>query len=262
MITRTLIASVRSEWLKQKRSFTLWLAIGGGFFVPALILAIRLVRPAGLRELYASAGFWERLWTQCWESMAVFIMPLVIILGASLIAQIEYRNNTWKQVHATPQPFAAIYMAKLLVLLTMPLQLLLWFNVAMFAAGIVPALVFSRVDAPVSPIPLASFLRGNAAFYVDALPIVGLQYLLALRFRNFMVPLGVGIAVWIAAIGALPWEYNYVLPYAYTVIDYTTTVQSRVAHALPAAAPVLATGYFMLFAVAGYVMYATRGDKG
>jgi lantibiotic transport system permease protein len=258
----TLAASVRSEWLKQKRSFSVWLVIGGGLFVPSLILLIRLLRPAGLRELYASPGFWERLWTQCWESMAVFIMPLVIILAASLIAQIEYRNNTWKQVHATPQPFAAIFAAKLLVLLTMPLQLLLWFNIAMFAAGIVPALVFSHVDAPVSPIPFALFLQRNAVFFVDALPIVALQYLLALRFRNFMVPLGVGMAVWIAAIAALPWDYNYVVPYGYMVIDYTTTVQSRVKHALPAAAPVIAAGYFLLFTVAGYVVYATRGDKG
>src|SRR5215218_617910 len=119
-----LLQSVRSEWLKQRRSFTSWLVIAGGAFIPALILAIRILRPAGLPQIYAAAGFWERLWIQCWESMSVFIMPLVIILCASLIAQIEYRNNTWKQVHATPQPLAAIFVAKLLILLFMVVELL------------------------------------------------------------------------------------------------------------------------------------------
>ena len=257
-----LFSSVRSEWLKQKRSLTLWLVMGGGLFIPGLILAIRILRPAGLPQLYRSANFWERLRTQSWESMSLVILPLVIILGASLIAQLEYRNNTWKQVHATPQPFAAIFVAKLLIILSMVVQLFLCFNAGIYLAGIVPAILFSSVDAPASPIPFARFLKENVRFFIDSLPIVGLQYLLALRFRNFMVPLGVGMAMWIVAIGALPWEYNYLIPYSYPVIDYTMTVQSRVSHALPAPAPVFALGYFAIFTLAGYVIYAAKGDKG
>ena len=257
-----LVHSVRSEWLKQKRSLTSWLVLGAAFFIPTLIAAVRLIRPAGLPEIYRAAGFWERLWVQSWESMSVFIMPLVIMLGASLIAQLEYRNNTWKQVHATPQPLAVIFIAKLFIILAMVVQLFFWFNVAIYLSGMIPALVFARVDAPASPIPYAHFLRQNAAFFVDVLPIVGLQYLLALRFRNFMVPMGVGMVIWITAIGALPWEYNYVVPYAHAVIDYTMTVQSRVAHALPAPVPAIASLYFAVFVLMGYVVYVTKGDKG
>jgi lantibiotic transport system permease protein len=261
-MTVLLVHSVRSEWLKQKRSLTSWLVVGAAFFIPTLILVVRLVRPTGLPEIYRAAGFWERLWTQSWESMSVFIMPLVIMLGASLIAQLEFRNNTWKQVHATPQPFATIYVAKLLIILAMVVQLFAWFNVAIYVSGMIPALVFARVDVPASPIPYALFLRQNASFFIDVLPIVGLQYLLALRFRNFMVPMGVGMVIWITAIGALPWEYNYLIPYGHAVIDYTMTVQSRVSHALPAPAPVIASCYFAVFVVIGYVLYAYKGDKG
>jgi hypothetical protein len=257
-----LFASVRSEWLKQKRSLAAWLVMGGGLFIPGIILAIRILRPAGLPQVYRSASFWETLRTQSWESMSIVILPVVIILGASLITQLEYRNNTWKQLHATPQPFAAIFVAKLLILLAMVVQLFLWFNVGIYLAGIVPALLFSNVDVPASPIPFARFLKQDARFFVDALPMVGLQYLLSLRFRNFMVPLGVGMAMWIIAIGALTWEHNYVIPYSYVVIDYTMTVPSRVSHALPAPAPAFALGYFALFTAAGYVIYAAKGDKG
>ena len=258
----TLIASIRSEWLKQKRSLTIWLVLGGGLLIPGLILAIRILRPAGLPELYRAAGFWERLSTQMWESMSVFIMPLVIILCASLIAQLEYRNNTWKQVHATPQPLAAIFVSKLVVILSMVALLFVCFNAGIYLSGMGPAILFSAVDAPASPIPYALFFKQNAVFFIDSLPIVGLQYLLALRFRNFMVPMGVGMAIWILSIGALPWEYNYILPYSHAVIDYTATVPSRVSHALPVAAPVIAAAYFLVFTVAGYVVYALKGDKG
>jgi hypothetical protein len=74
--------------------------------------------------------------------------------------------------------------------------------------------------------------------------------------------MGVGMVIWITAIGALPWEYNYVIPYAHAVIDYTMTVQSRVSHAVPAPVPVIATCYFVVFVVAGYASYAMKGDKG
>jgi hypothetical protein len=258
----TFLGSLRSEWLKQRRSLASWLVLGGGLFIPGLITAVRLLRPAGLPELYRAPGFWERLWTQSWESMAVFILPLVVMLAASLIVQLEYRNNTWKQVHATPQPLATIFLAKLTMVLKLIVQLLFWFNAGMYFAGIIPALVFRAVDLPASPIPFGHFLRRDLDFFVDVLPIVGLQYLLALRFRSFMAPLGAGFALWILALGGLPWEYNYVLPYSYLAIDYTTTVQSRVSHALPASPQVFAGAWFVVFTVAAYVVYAARGDKG
>ena len=257
-----LVNSVRSEWLKQKRSLTTWLVTGAAFFIPSLIVLVRVLRPAGLPQIYGAPGFWERLWTQSWESMSVFIMPLVIMLGASLIAQLEYRNNTWKQVHATPQPLAVIYVAKLAIILAMVLQLFVLFNIAIYLAGIIPAAVFRHVDAPASPIPYALFLKRNAAYFVDVLPIVGLQYLLALRFRNFMVPMGIGMVIWIMALGALPWQYNWVVPYSHGIIDYTQTVQSRVAHAVPAPLPVIASLYFAVFVVVGYATYVLKGDKG
>ena len=259
---KSLVFSIQSEWLKHRRSAAWLLVAGGGLFIPALIIAVRILRPAGLPALYRSADFWERLWVQSWESMSIFIMPLVIMLCASMVAQLEYRNNTWKQVHASPQPLAAVFLAKLSIVLTLVFALLFCFTCGIFLAGIVPAMVFSHVDAPAGSIPFRHFLQQNIIYFIDALPIVGLQYLLSLKFRNFMVPLGIGMAIWIVAVGGLVWEYNYLIPYAYAVIDYTRTVPSRVSHALPAPAYVFALGYFALFTVAGYVSYATRADKG
>jgi lantibiotic transport system permease protein len=261
-MTFPFLAAVRSEWLKQRRSLASWLAFGGGVFIPGVITAIRLLRPAGLRDLYRAPGFWERLWTQTWESMAIMIVPLAVMLAASVIVQIEYRNNTWKQLHATPQPLATIFLAKLVMILKLAVQLFFWCNAGIYLAGVIPALVFRDVDYPSSPIPLRYLLGRNLDFFVDALPIVALQYLLALRFKSFMAPLGAGFALWILALGALPWEYNYLVPYSYLAIDYTLTVPSKVSHALPLPTQVFAVAYFVLFTLAAYVLYARRSDKG
>ena len=98
------VASVRSEWLKTKRSLTTWVVVGAAGFVPAIGWLIRLTRPASLPALYRTTDFWTRLWISMWESMALMVfLPLPSSSSSSsLVTQIEYRNNTWKQLHASP----------------------------------------------------------------------------------------------------------------------------------------------------------------
>ncbi len=255
------VIATRAEVLKTKRTASVWLTVLGAGFIPALFMLVYFLKPEGSINQLKQAP-WNVHFMWGWQALSVFLFPMYIILICSLIPQIEYRNNTWKQVHATPQPLATIFLAKLMMILKLVVQLLFWFNAGIYLAGIVPALVFRAVDLPASPIPFGYFLRRNLDFFVDVLPIVALQYLLALRFRSFMAPLGAGFALWILALGALPWEYNYVIPYAYLAIDYTTTVQSRVSHALPASTQALAAAWFVVFTGVAYVVYAARGDKG
>jgi hypothetical protein len=258
----TLAASLRSEWLKTKRSLMLPLVGGTALFVPCVILFVRLVRPAHLSDIYRAPDFWQRHWAASWEAMALMLLPLSIALVVSLTTQIEYRNNTWKQLHASPQPLWTIFVAKLAVILAMVLQLFACFLVAMYVTAMVPPLLVAGVEPPVAPFPAAHFLRRTLSLFLDVLPIVALQYLLALRFRSFVVPLGAALALWILALGALGWQFNYLFPYGYAAIDYTLEVPSRVSHQLPAAPPVLGLACFAAFTLAGYAIYAGRADRG
>src|SRR5437762_2222425 len=115
----TFINSFQSEWLKKKRSLASWLVLVGALFTPSIILMSRLKNHAALPKLYLVDDFWQKLWNQSWESMEVFLLPIGITLATGLIAQIEYKNNTWKQLHTTPQSYTTIFLAKLLVILIM-----------------------------------------------------------------------------------------------------------------------------------------------
>jgi hypothetical protein len=126
------INSFQSEWLKKKRSLATWLVVAGAFFTPSIILLSRIKNADKLAALYASDDFWQRLWNQTWESMAVFLLPVGIILATALIVQIEYKNNAWKQLHTTPQRFATIFFAKFLVILIMLVEVFVLFNVGMY----------------------------------------------------------------------------------------------------------------------------------
>ena len=228
--------------------------------MPAIIFLSRFRRIDALPAVYSSPRFWDTLWIQSWEAMALMILPMAIMLTVTLITQIEDTNHAWKQVHATPQPLAVIYAAKLIVILVLIAELILAFTAAIYVCGVFPAAIFQHVDAPAGVFPLARFLRRDVVFFVDVLPIVALQFLLALRFRTFLTPLGIGMALWILSIGTMGWAYKYLIPYSYAGIDYLMVEYKR-PMALPAAPAAIATACFLVFTLTGYVLYARRQDK-
>jgi len=252
---------VSSEWLKRRRSLTTWLVVGAAAFVPSIIFLSRFRRIGALPAIYQDPEFWPRLWVQAWEAMALMILPLASMLIVSLITQIEDRNNGWKQVHAAPVPLAATFLAKLAVIVILVAELVALFNVAIYLAGVLPAIVIPGVPAPARPFPLAHALKRDAIFLADTLPIVALQYLLALRFRTFIAPLAIGMALWILSVGTVSWYYNFLIPYSHAGLDYLIVEYHRV-RPLPASLPAIAGTFFFVFTVAGYVMYARRRDKG
>ncbi len=216
------INTFQSEWLKKKRSLASWLVIVGAFFTPSIILMSRIKNADQLSALYVSDDFWQKLWNQTWESMAVFLLPIGIILAAGLITQIEYKNNTWKQLHTTPQRFTTIFFAKFLVILIMLVEVFVLFNVGIYLSAVVPSMLFSNIPYPTAPIPYMDFLNANVNFFLDCLPILALQYLLSLQFKNFLVPIGVGFVIWFLGVGMLAWEYSYILPYNHGTIVLPT----------------------------------------
>lgn len=258
----TFVGSFQAEWLKRKRSLASWLVLVGAFFTPSIILASRFKNRAALPKLYATEDFWRRLWNQSWESMEVFLLPIGIILATGLIAQIEYKNNTWKQLHTTPQAFTTVYAAKLLVVLLMLVEVFVLFNVGVYLSAVIPSLLFGGVPYPRAPIPFADFWTGNVNFFVDCLPVVALQYLLSLHFKNFLVPVGAGFAVWFLGIGLLSWEYSYLFPYNHGAINFLTATGHFDARRLPFRVEHLALVYFAAFIVAGWVLYVTKREKG
>jgi hypothetical protein len=131
----------------------------------------------------------------------------------------------------------------------------------MYLSGIVPALVFSSVPLPAAAIPLKGFLYGNINFFLECLPILALQYLLSLHFKNFLVPVGAGFAVWVLGLGMTTWEYSYLFPYNQGIIDFLKS-SGNLKREVSVNLPLIAVLYFVVFTIASYVLYVTKKEKG
>lgn len=258
----TFVRAFSAEWLKKKRSLATWIVLIGGFFTPAIITVVRVIYSSDLARTYMAPNFWLRLWDNSWESMAIFLMPVGVILASSLITQIEYRNNSWKQLHATPLPYTSIFFSKLLVIVVMMFQFFVLFNIGIYLSALIPYLLVKGVSYPYAPIPAVYFIKENMFYFMDCLPIIGVQYLISLQYRNFLVPVGLGIAGWIASIAALSWKYAYLVPYTYCMFNYLKDHKGGRAATPPVNIHVWALAYFAAFVLLGYILYIGKKEKG
>lgn len=253
-----LVDALQSEWIKRRKTAINWLVICGGLFIPFIRFSERLINPSKYFMSNMADGSWMKLFDQCWHDMSIFIMPMGIILAASLIAQIEFRNNTWKQLYATPQSFSNIFWAKYIVVLIISLQFFAVFICGIYLAGIIPPLISSNLDLPKDSFPLWNIVLGSTKFLVYSLPILSLQYLLSLHFRNFIISISIGFGLLMASLIGMGWKFGYIIPYSYGALQYLATDNKTDPNANIFAWSVL---YFLLFTVINYLLFLGKSQS-
>ena len=256
-----MVRAFQAEWLKRRRSFASAAVIGASLFTPSVIILVRLLRRKGLPALYGAETFWPNLWRASWESMAVFFLPLGAILVTSLITQIEFKSNAWKQVHALPVHPAVTFTSKLAVILLMMVFFLALFVAGIWASGVIPSWL------PGVPDPKGTFfalplLRETGFYLIASLPIVAAQYLMALRAQNVLIPIGIGFMAWVGAVAAISSPIAIWWPYGFTIIRYVRDKPKGEHFSAYANLHWLAIAFFIVITAASYVLFVTRREKG
>lgn len=253
-------ACLSAEWMKTRRSFSSWLVIIGSAFVPFIMLLANLFRPDSARSLYLKVNFWDLYWSNAWNPVATFLCPLGVILSTSLVTQLEFRNNTWKQLHTSPQSYTSIFTAKLSVLIIMFLQFLLLFNLFIYVSALIPTFVISGIKMPKGFVPAATVWKDNWDYFSACMPILAFQFLISLRFKNFLIPLAGGIGLWVASLIGISWKHNYLLPYGHSTLQFMS--RKNITGIDPTKIYSSAAIYTIVFIVLAYLLYLTQKEKG
>ncbi|HZH94829.1 MAG TPA: ABC transporter permease, partial [Flavisolibacter sp.] len=174
--------ALQSEVLKTKRTASFWMSILGAAFIPAIFLIKLLLDPAEVAPALKAAP-WKMYFAIGWEGLSTFLFPMYIILVCALIPQIEFKNNTWKQVFASPQSTGQIYFSKFLTVHLMIFLCYLLFNVFMILFAVVVNLVHSEYTFLQQPIDWSTLMQLNAKTYISILGISAIQFWLSLRFK-------------------------------------------------------------------------------
>lgn len=188
-----ILISLRSEILKTKRTAAFYLTIlaaAFGPFMSMLDLILDGVEGDNRNDIF------NIMLINKFQMTGLVALPLFLILVCTLLPQIEYKNNTWKQVLTSPQTKANVFAAKfidvqLLILIFFITNLLLMF----FCAGILH-LMEPTLNVLNQPLNWNDILMSRVNTYAALLAICVIQFWLGLRFKNFIIPIAIGIACW------------------------------------------------------------------
>ncbi len=209
------ITATHSELLKTKRTASFWLSVAGAALIPALFF-VAYVSKSETMSVAMKANPWVSHFSTGWKVMSPLLFPMYIILICTLVTHIEFRNNTWKQVFAAPIPIGTIYLSKFVAIHLMIILCFVLFNVFMLLSGMGINLIRPDFTFLNRAVDWRFMFQLNVKMYVSILGISGLMYWAALRFKNFIAPLGIGLALLTVSLIALSykWEYVALLPFA------------------------------------------------
>ena len=257
------IISTKAELIKTKRSASFWLSLIGSAVIPFIFFLIYILKPENASRFQVKP--WELHFTQGWQAFAAFLLPMFVILICSLIPQIEFKNNTWKQVFASPQSVGNIYFSKYVAIIIMILFLFLMFNIFMLLSGAVPNLFYSKYTFLKNSIDWSALLKLNFKTFVSLLGIISIQYWIGLRFRNFIVPIGIGLGLLVSSMILLPWEHVDKVPYAYPLRTFMTSMtknQNELTGPLLQNHELNSVGYFIFFTIIAFLDMRFRKERG
>jgi lantibiotic transport system permease protein len=243
----TFTASLRSEFRKLKGTYLIAMVL-----VTALIVPFVLVFDQGADSPIDAWGEFYRDGTM----VIVFaFFPLFLVLISTLLMQIEVRNNTWKQVLTTPQSFFHILLAKFVLLQMLALSFLIAYNLYMIlSASLLDAMYGLNMLSYLEHWP--EVIRITLMAYGASVGISALTFWLALRSKNFIAPIAMGLLLWIMHLFAtleFKWPYMDKSVFAIPLTLFSKKFDDeRLLHQL------LSLGYGVLFFTIAYLEFVMQ----
>ena len=210
------LSNVKGEFLKIKRTAAIWLLLPAAAFLPAINALVLINRP----DVFVpriSNNPWLILFYMVWKNGSALILPVFVILISSIIVQIEYKNNTWKQVYASPRKYTDIFFSKFVVVNVFVISFFILFTFFTIISGYVVNFFQNNYLFSSHPFRFKAMLIVISRVYAGILGVVAIQYWLSIRFKNFIVPLSIGISLLIAGLILTDWEKIVYYPYMYSL---------------------------------------------
>lgn len=249
-----LTISLRSELLKTKRTASLYLTLIGAAVGPVMFLLNILMDE---NEIDASEKDpLNALFKILSEMNGTALFPLFVILICTLLPQIEYRNNAWKQIFASPQTKFNVFLAKFMNVHLLMLVFLIATHVFMFLAIVIINFIKPGLNLFEYPLNGSTVLVNAANAYILSLAICAIQFWMGLRFRSFIVPIGIGFALWLTGtIMAVQYKSNLVFyfPYCFPAFPVSTKLKLQLTQVAWTS-----LGYAVLFLIVGFFEFRRR----
>ncbi len=177
-----MIREVQIELRKGKRAGVLPIMILLGLFGALYIIAFFLFRKDSLLNMPLAPM--DVLISPAYGMVMVLNM-FGVIVGASIIYNMEFKGSAIKKMYMLPIHIPAIYLSKLLIL-----------SVSFFAAIVVQTSAFTMLGNKylnVGDFDFVAMVYFAVYAYLTSLAVTSFMLFIASRFENLWIPLGIGV---------------------------------------------------------------------
>jgi hypothetical protein len=214
------ISSIKNEFIKLKRTLAFWLTIICALLFPLLFfVAYFLKHKTNTPEIGINP--WEKFMTIQIENSTPFFIPMFIVLITSLIMQIEHKSLGLKHLFALPIPKWSIYFGKLTIVIFAIITTYVYYYLAILFSGFLLGLIHPDLAFLNFQPEHLKYLKMLTISFVASLGIIGIQFWLSFRFKNFIVPLGFGMFLSIIGIIVSQAPQSIYFPYSFSELSFS-----------------------------------------
>ena len=212
------ISSLKNELIKLKRTFAFWLTIISALLFPILFfIAYFLKHKTNTPDIGINP--WEKFMTVQIENSIPFFIPMFIVLITSLIMQVEHKSLGLKHLFALSIPKWSIYFGKLTIVIFAIITTYIYYYIAILLTGALLGLIHPDLAFLNFQPDYLKFINILFTSFVATLGIIGIQFWLSFRFKNFIVPLGIGMFLAIIGIIISQAPQSIYFPYSFSVLS-------------------------------------------
>lgn len=222
---KSFLTTFRTEIIKAKNSFALWLVILGAAFIPFFFF-LNHIYDWGDYLPKSGENPWNEYFRKGFNGTHFTFLPLLLVLLIALLLNIEHKSNTWKHIFTLPVSKTKIFLSKYLLLISLIILFYCLLLIFLFSCGLFLSLWKSEFNfLQYRPSYLyASIHSGIIAFviksFISTLAIIAIHFWLSFRVKNLFVTIGIGLAGVVTAVSMyIPhWPSIIYLPYAFPVL--------------------------------------------
>lgn len=210
--------SLQAEILKAKNSLAVWLSLVG---TAGIMLAFFFMLLFGTENFVPAADEhpWEHFFMVYYKGTAFMLLPLFAIIMAALVCFIEYRNSMWKHLLISTVSRSQLYLSKLLFTYLLIAVSHLFFMLLLLLSGVLLGMLRPALHLLQSPPDLSFLFKLGFKTLLSVGGMLALQFWISMRFRSFIVALGVGVIGFVlSSLLVEGWKYVIYLPYSYPLL--------------------------------------------
>jgi lantibiotic transport system permease protein len=217
---KNILRGLHAELLKLKGTLALALCFVAPLTVITLNTLMALTRTPSSSNGIQQIDFAQWAMIQC-SFWSILMLPLFITLQSALLAGVEHSNQQWKNLLALPIPKPVHFISKWLILWLMNALATLVLMLMIPASGFLLDAASDTIELT-GKVPVAKLALLSLQLCITSSLMLGIQTLIALRWRSFTVASASGMVATVAGfLIAQSSRFGHYYPWALPVQLFT-----------------------------------------